>query len=229
MPMYPLLDQIDSPAALRKLDRSALPQLARELRAFVHRVGRADRRAPVVEPRHRRAHDRAALHVRHAARPHRLGRRAPDLRAQDPDRPPRRDGPAADGGRPVGLSAPQRERVRHLRHRAFVDVDLGGARHGDRRAAQGRAAARRRGDRRRRDERRHGVRGAQQRRRGRRRPARDPQRQRDVDLGAGRRAQQLSRAAAVVAAVQHDAPRRQGDALQAAAGARSSRSAARST
>ena len=33
--MYPLLDQIDSPAALRKLDRSALPQLARELRAFV--------------------------------------------------------------------------------------------------------------------------------------------------------------------------------------------------
>jgi len=35
MPMYPLLDQIDSPAALRKLDRSALPQLARELRAFL--------------------------------------------------------------------------------------------------------------------------------------------------------------------------------------------------
>ena len=33
--MYPLLDQIDSPAALRKLDRSALPQLARELRAFL--------------------------------------------------------------------------------------------------------------------------------------------------------------------------------------------------
>ncbi len=33
--MYPLLDQIDSPAALRKLDRTALPQLARELRAFL--------------------------------------------------------------------------------------------------------------------------------------------------------------------------------------------------
>jgi 1-deoxy-D-xylulose-5-phosphate synthase len=32
---YPLLDQIDDPAALRRLDRSALPQLARELRAFV--------------------------------------------------------------------------------------------------------------------------------------------------------------------------------------------------
>jgi 1-deoxy-D-xylulose-5-phosphate synthase len=32
---YPLLDQIADPAALRKLDRSALPQLARELRACV--------------------------------------------------------------------------------------------------------------------------------------------------------------------------------------------------
>ena len=33
--MYPLLDQIGNPAALRRLDRDALPQLARELRAFV--------------------------------------------------------------------------------------------------------------------------------------------------------------------------------------------------
>jgi 1-deoxy-D-xylulose-5-phosphate synthase len=33
--MYPLLDQIVDPPALRKLDRSALPQLARELRACV--------------------------------------------------------------------------------------------------------------------------------------------------------------------------------------------------
>ncbi|MEP7182037.1 MAG: 1-deoxy-D-xylulose-5-phosphate synthase [Betaproteobacteria bacterium] len=33
--MYPLLDQIDTPAKLRRLDRSALPQLARELRAFL--------------------------------------------------------------------------------------------------------------------------------------------------------------------------------------------------
>ncbi len=31
--MYPLLDQVTDPSALRKLDRSALPQLARELRA----------------------------------------------------------------------------------------------------------------------------------------------------------------------------------------------------
>jgi len=33
--MYPLLDQIDDPAALRRLDSAALPQLARELRAFL--------------------------------------------------------------------------------------------------------------------------------------------------------------------------------------------------
>ncbi len=33
--MYPLLDTIDSPAALRRLDAAALPELARELRAFV--------------------------------------------------------------------------------------------------------------------------------------------------------------------------------------------------
>ena len=33
--MYSLLEQIDDPSALRKLDRSVLPQLARELRAFV--------------------------------------------------------------------------------------------------------------------------------------------------------------------------------------------------
>ncbi len=33
--MYPLLDQIDTPGKLRKLDRAALPQLARELRAFL--------------------------------------------------------------------------------------------------------------------------------------------------------------------------------------------------
>jgi 1-deoxy-D-xylulose-5-phosphate synthase len=33
--MYPLLERIDSPAALRKLDREELPQLIRELRAFL--------------------------------------------------------------------------------------------------------------------------------------------------------------------------------------------------
>jgi len=33
--MYPILDQVHDPAALRRLDREALPQLARELRAFL--------------------------------------------------------------------------------------------------------------------------------------------------------------------------------------------------
>jgi 1-deoxy-D-xylulose-5-phosphate synthase len=33
--MYPLLETIDDPAALRALPRRALPQLARELRAFL--------------------------------------------------------------------------------------------------------------------------------------------------------------------------------------------------
>ena len=33
--MYPILDQIDDPAALRRLGRSELPELARELRAFL--------------------------------------------------------------------------------------------------------------------------------------------------------------------------------------------------
>ena len=34
-PMYPLLDTIEDPAALRRLDRAQLPDLARELRAFL--------------------------------------------------------------------------------------------------------------------------------------------------------------------------------------------------
>ncbi|MEO8676105.1 MAG: 1-deoxy-D-xylulose-5-phosphate synthase N-terminal domain-containing protein, partial [Casimicrobiaceae bacterium] len=33
--MYPLLDTIDNPAALRRLDRAQLAELARELRAFL--------------------------------------------------------------------------------------------------------------------------------------------------------------------------------------------------
>ena len=37
MDSYPLLDRIQSPADLRKLDRAELPQLARELRAFLLR------------------------------------------------------------------------------------------------------------------------------------------------------------------------------------------------
>ena len=125
--------RIDSPGRPAPARRArSCAQLARELRAFLLQVGRADRRPPVVEPRHGRADDRAALRLRHAARPHGLGRRPPDLPAQDPDRPARAHGHAAPEGRPLRLPAPQRKRVRHVRHRAFVDVDLGRARHGDR-------------------------------------------------------------------------------------------------
>src|SRR3954462_8961660 len=35
MPIYPLLESINDPAELRRVDRTALPQLARELRAFL--------------------------------------------------------------------------------------------------------------------------------------------------------------------------------------------------
>ena len=44
----------------------------------------------------------------------------------------RRDGMrrAAPEGRHRGLPAPRGKRLRHLRHRALLDLDLGGARHG---------------------------------------------------------------------------------------------------
>jgi len=35
MPIFPLLESIDDPAELRRLERAQLPQLARELRAFL--------------------------------------------------------------------------------------------------------------------------------------------------------------------------------------------------
>src|SRR3954470_16953179 len=35
MPIYPLLESMNDPAELRRVDRTALPQLARELRAFL--------------------------------------------------------------------------------------------------------------------------------------------------------------------------------------------------
>src|SRR3954465_14186288 len=55
------------------------------------RGGVENRRAPVFEPRHGGAHHRAALHLRDPGRPHRLGRRPPDLSPQDPHRAARGD------------------------------------------------------------------------------------------------------------------------------------------
>ena len=88
--MYPLLETIDDPPALRKLPRRALAQLARELRAFLldsvaQTGGHLSSNLGTVELT-------IALHyVFDTPRDrHRVGRRSPDVRAQDPDRPPRR-------------------------------------------------------------------------------------------------------------------------------------------
>ena len=158
-----------------------------------HRRGVGDRRPPGRRPRRRRADRRPALGVRHPARPADLGRRPPGLSAQDPDRPPRPHPHAAPGRRPVRLHQARRERVRPLRRRAFLHLDLGRPRHGGGARSRRRHAQRRVRDRRRRHERRHGLRGHEQRRRPQRAPDRHPQRQRHVDRAAGRRALELSR------------------------------------
>jgi farnesyl diphosphate synthase len=97
------------------------------------------RRPPQLQPGHGGTDHRAALRLQHAGGPHRLGRGPPDLSAQDPDRPARPHGVAAPAGRPGRLPAARRERVRHLRHRAFVHQHLRGAGHGGGGQAEGRA------------------------------------------------------------------------------------------
>ena len=163
-----LLEQINDPADLRRLEAESAAAARARVARIHHSLGQPNGRPSVVESGHCGTGDRAALRLRYPARPPGVGRGAPDLRAQDSHRPPRRHGQAAPMGRYRRLPAPRRERVRHLRHRSLIDVDFGGARYGGCRPAQGREAFGRRGDRRRRDERRHGFRGAQQcgRRRG---------------------------------------------------------------
>ena len=172
-----------------------------------------DRRPPGQQPGHGGTDRRAAPCVRHALRPHRLGRGPPDLPAQGADRPARAHGQPAPARWRQRLSAPRRERIRHLRHRPLVDLDLGRAGHGAGRQAQGRGAAHRGRHRRRRDERRHGLRGAEQRRRGacRRagRHAGGAERQRHVDQPAGGRAEQAPGAADERQVLRQRARRRQ--------------------
>ena len=134
--MYPLLESIDSPADLRKLDRSQLRDLARELRAFLlHSVaqtgGHLSSNLGTVELTVALHYvfdtpdDRIVWDVGHQTYAHKIltGRR--EAMAQ-----------AAPVGRAVRLPAPQRVAVRHVRHGAFVDVDLRRARHGGRGEAQ---------------------------------------------------------------------------------------------
>ena len=104
-------------ASARPPPAPAAGDRAAQLPAAQHR---ADRRPPVVEPRHGRADGRAAPCLQHAARPAGLGRGPPDLSAQDPDRPARPHGHAAPARWHQRLSASRGKRVRHFRHRAFV-------------------------------------------------------------------------------------------------------------
>ena len=140
MNRYPLLDTIRNPAQLRKLDRRQLPQLADELRAFlVESVARTGGHLSsnlgtvelTVALHHvfDTPHDRLVWDVGHQTYPHKVltGRRAGMARLR------------MHGGI-SGFPQAQREPVRHLRRRPFIDLDLGRAGHGAGRQDQGRDA-----------------------------------------------------------------------------------------
>ena len=188
----PLLDQVNTPQDLRRLPEKSLHQLADELRRETIDAVAVTGGHLGAGPGRRRADRGAAPRVRYAARPADLGRRPPGLPAQDPDRPARPHPHPAPGRRAVRLHQARGERIRRLRRGAFLDLDLGGSRHGGRPRPRRRHAQRRVRDRRRRHERRHGLRGHEQCRRAQRAADRHPQRQRHVDRPAGRRAIDVS-------------------------------------
>ena len=214
-----LLDSIQSPADLRRLDRRELKRLAEELRGFVLESvsktgGHLSSNLGTVEltlALHQvfdTPHDRIVWDVGHQSYPHKIltGRRAGMA--------------AAPAGRHLRLSQAQRIGIRRLRHRALVHLDLGRPGHGGGLAQRRRAAPAHRRDRRRRDVRRHGVRGHEQRRRhAQYQPAGDPERQRHVDLAAGGGVEPLFRAADVGPLLRRRQERRPRRAAARAAGA----------
>ena len=196
----PLLDRVRHPADLRNLSVEQLKQLAAELRAeTIDAVsvtgGHLGASLGVVEltvalhavfdtPR-----DRLIWDVGHQAYPHKI------LTG-----PARSHSHRSPGRRPVRLHASCRERVRPVRRRAFLDLDLGRAGHGGGGRPEGRGPQDRRRDRRWRAQRRHGLRGHEQRRREPGRHDRGAERQRHVDRAARRRHERLPVAAHFLAA-----------------------------
>ncbi len=133
MPMYPLLERINQPADLRALDRGEL----RDLCAGAARVPARDgqrRRAGICRRTLARSNspwrcttsfntpaDRIVWDVGHQTYVHKIltGRREAMAKLRQ-------------AGGPSGFPRRIGKRIRHVRHRAFVDVDLRRAGHGDR-------------------------------------------------------------------------------------------------
>ena len=96
-----LLESINSPADLRRLDPEQLAVLAG--RSGIHRPGRLGHRRPSgLQPGRGRAHPGPAPGVPLAPGHHPVGHRPPGLRPQDRDRPPGDVSPRC--ARPAGLS-----------------------------------------------------------------------------------------------------------------------------
>ena len=218
MPKTPHLDRVKSPEDLRSLSVKELKKVAEELRAETVDAVSETGGPPGRRPWRGRADGRPPPRLRHPEGPPDLGRRPPVLPAQDHHWAARQDPHHPSAGRPLRLHQADRERVRPLRCRALLHLDLCRPRHGGGERADGRGAQRHLRHRRRRHVGRHGLRGDEQRRLDAAPPHRHPQRQRDVDRAGGGRAQRLPLAAALEPPVPQPARARQAVGAAAAQG-----------